>query len=222
MRIQNRHVDEFNAMRPELRRRARFAGSPAPRGRRSARGGWGRAEIVAWARANGVRSKAKLWRLTASPGHRGDPSAYMVVKEFGSWARFVKEAFGVEPQVRAPWPSDMPRYIQQVIVSFRVETAAQYKEMARRRPDLFPPFCALRREFRRWSDALRSARLSDAAGAFAEYVDLWRRLGRWPTLAECSLRGIDLSSFLAVHGGKEGWDEFVLGLAKRALGEAGA
>ena len=112
MRIQNKFVDEFNKMRPEVRRKTHFVGSPARRGRRTVHGEWSRAELITWARTNGIKSKDKLWRWTADPAHKSDPSVYLIRKTFGSWEKFIKEAFGVQPQDKKQWPEDLCRYIQ--------------------------------------------------------------------------------------------------------------
>lgn len=212
MRIKNKYVEEFNKMHPELRRRANFAAARAKKGRSSRRHitrEWSRAEIITWALRNKISSKAKLWRWTADPAHREDPSAYMILKMFGTWSKFVKEAFNVDPPTKARLTEETCTYIQKAIVYFKIETLNQYKEMTKRRPDLIPSLYLLKRAFKTWLNAYKSAQLSDANGTFIAYVKLREQLGRPPTLGECHKHKIDLSSFLEVHGSKEVFDEFV-------------
>jgi len=73
---------------------------------------------------------------------------------------------------------------------------------------------AVRYHFGRWNNLTGFVRRTNYSEMIKLYMNIRRKTGRWPTMAECAALKIDLTSFIELHETKEKLDKFLMEMEK--------
>lgn len=130
-----------------------------------------------------------------------DPTDVDYCKEYGSWTAAVTEIFNIQPVDR--------RYILKSIIEFNLWTKRSYQSVRKKRPDVFPSYCTIEKEFGSWGIAKELAVTMSVKKTLHAYMELKKRLGRRPTMEDCQMAGLIIDSVIKMYGGKSGFDKFV-------------
>ena len=177
----NKFVDKVLGMPPEKRRRLQLV----PKGRPRIKGDWTKDKLIAWAKERGIRSTVQLNRIRVS----GEPNDKLFYKVFGSWTNFTQEAYGFRNELKT-FGAD---YMIQCGVAFNLRTIGQWDEAHKKSKDLVPRSEAVLRQFGTWRRFKLLVSMSSVRGRFLAYIDMRKKLKRWPTQAECAKLMIDLA-----------------------------
>ena len=201
-----RNPDDILAAPRHVRARLRLARKPRKHNTED-RGPFTRDDLLRHMRAKGKASSRKY----AASKLPYEPAVYDYWKEFGSWRRAQEEAFGRD--VHEVSEVDH-KYIYDVIIQFDIWTVAQYEKKRAEWPDVMPSMHVLKREWGRWSNVKTCARRHAVALVIDDYLNLWRRLGRKPTLSDCRGDGLVIDKAVKFYSGKKKLDAFMVDMRR--------
>jgi len=196
-----RKPDDYLALSRHERQRLRLASKPRKYAK-NRRKKFSRDELLEYLRVNRFRS----WRILMASRLDGDPTVYDFRKEFGNWKGAIESAFGRD--IVEVKELDH-RYVMMTILEFNLWTLARYVSKHNLEPSILPSRYQLLKEWGRWSNVVACARRYSIAVVTGDYLRLWRRLGKCPTLEDCRQQSLDLSKAVDYFGGKKELDEMV-------------
>jgi hypothetical protein len=165
-----------------------------------------RDELIEYLRCNGFDSSRKL-----EDGRRdGDPNVYDYRKAFGSWGNAKEVVFGREEE-KAPADAE---YIAKLLVEFGVSSCEQYKSCRKLRPDIFPSFRQLMKQWGSFKNVQNCVKKYSIKEQINEYLVLSRKLGKIPTMYECKEFGVHIRESIDHFGGKAEMDGYLKELRK--------
>ncbi len=172
-------------------------------------------ELLEYLRKNNIQTIQQL----ESERKAGEPRLYDYRKAFKYWNDAKKKAFGigdVKPEFDAA-------YVLKCVVEFDLWTVRKYKSARRKNPDIFPSFCWAKKKWGGyWSILKGAAKQYSLKATMDEYVKLWRKLRRVPTMEEVKREGIVLESAIKFYKSKKELDKVMIywgvGNAKKARG----
>ena len=170
-----------------------------------------REQILDYLRNNKFSSARKL-RAGRKPG---EPSVYDCVKEFGNWENARTAVFGMKPM---DFGYD-DEFITKSIVFGKAWTMQAYREMRKKEPETFPSLYKILKR-RKWREFSCLAKQRSLKGTLGEYIKLWRKLGRTPTLEEAKAVGLVLDKAIDFYKGKHKMDEVVASWKEENEGES--
>ncbi len=142
--------------------------------------------LLAYLKDRGIHSTRQLLRSRVS----GEPTVYDFQKAFGSWQAAVDQAFPAESIIGEP--PTAPEYFIKVVLEFKITTAVQYRAARRRMPEAVPSFHALECVWGSLGRLLEAARRYPVKAIMDDYLRLWVKLRRTPTIEECDVAGVNL------------------------------
>jgi hypothetical protein len=160
-----------------------------------------RGELADFLIAGNYRSSRALMASRKS----GEPKVYDYQKEFGSWAKAIDEVFGKNEGE----PPQSRLYLVKAVIEFGLWTRKRYQEVHVQRPDVLPSLRTVVREFGNFGVLKRLAAARSLSKALTDYFELMRRIGRRPTVLDCSRANLDLKAMRAMFGGKRQLDQYL-------------
>ena len=201
-----RNPDDIVKLPRHERRRLKLARKPRSYTQEE-RGPFDRQMLLECLREAGTRS----WRKYQAARNRGDPTVNDLRKEFGAWSEACNAAFGKDPIEVNKLDCE---YIYQTILQFNLRTLAAYLEARKIRPDVLPSKHRLLYEWGTWSNVKEHARRYSIELLLNDYIKLWRRLGKKPTLSDCREERLVMDKALKFYGGKKKLDEAVASMRR--------
>ena len=164
-----------------------------------------RDELLEFLRRNSLTSEAKLIGFRTSL----DPTRYDYRREFGSWSKAKKEAFG--KQVYCEITAE---YLLQTVMRYGLYTRDQYHAKHKAMPEVVPAVYHVYLKWGTFTKLKRAVREYDIYGTINKYYLLWRDFGRRPTGAETQHARIYLDEAIAKLGA-DTVDNIVRGFLKQ-------
>ena len=189
------------AMPKQARRRVRLARKPRKYVRKP-RKAFNQDELLERLRELGARS----WRTFESARIDGDPTVDDYRKEFGSWQNAKDAAFGKDIIKVNQLDHE---YICRTIIEFNLWTFRAYKKARARDPDIIPSMHRVLDEWGCWSNVKQLAREYSVKLVVSDYIKLWRRLGKKPSLSDCRDANVRIDEALRLYKKKRKLDEAV-------------
>ena len=185
------NLDQFLALSVEQRRKTPVRRKP--RGQYNRRPERTPEELIAYLRDNDIHSVRQLRRMRKPE----DPHLYDY-RVIGNWARVKEMAFGKRS------PFDLPirptvNYILNSISDLDLWTRQDYERKRAAHPDLIVSPYWIRTLFGSWDKAKWAAEQISVKGCLTRWMNIYRRLGRVPTMAELDQFGVSLEPLRRVH-----------------------
>jgi len=197
-----RNPDDILAASRHVRKRLRLDKKPK-RYAKEQRGPFDRETLLSHLR----EARTKSWRKYKAARNHGDPTVYDYRKEFsGSWRLACEAAFGKDPIEVSKLDH---KYIYDTILQFNIWTYAEYKRKRVMFPDILPSKHRLIAEWGHWNTLKECAKRHSVKLLVDDYIKLWRRLARKPTLADCREVGLVIDKAIEFYKTKKALDEMV-------------
>lgn len=195
----------FN-MTDEARRRFQFPGA------RKHRAHWlrirpkkNRQELLEYLRKNQLKTERQLKRFRTI----SDPNRYDYYREFGSWAKAKKEAFG-----KITFCEITAKYILMTILRWHLYSPGRYHAQHKLMPEVIPSLYQVYRKWGSFKKAKIALRQFAVYKTIHAYYVVWKKLGRKPTGGELQREKIYLDDAVALLGAGV-IDEIVLGFLEQ-------
>lgn len=173
-------------------------------------------ELLEYAKEKGFKSVKELRAIERVSRKNPEPTYYNYLEVFGSWKKFLKEAYPEEQltnlhQIEYERPPSNIEYIIKVMVTYNLYKYPEYLKAHRKRPDIVPSIRHIRNRFKRgyWRKAVMMAKASDLKYVLKLYLELKKELGRWPNRVECVKYKIDIPALESLYGSKESMEDLL-------------
>jgi hypothetical protein len=187
------------------RRKLHLIYKPRGKYRKEIRPKRSREELLAWLKDHDVRTRIQLEKKRVD----GDPTLSDYLLEFKKWSIAVGLAFGCR-DVELNFKD--PEYVAKVVIEFKLWTLIAYEEARKKRPDIIPSVYYVMKKFGGYKNLVVFCKRFSLVEVFNSYMTLRRRLGRVPTLKECTQSNIHLDEAIRFYGSKRKLDNFIASL----------
>lgn len=198
--------DIFN-MPDVIRRRLKLKKNKRRRKRRKDIKNYTEEELLFFLLDNGIKSSRQLEAIRSQID---DPTVYDYRKRFGSWQNALNQAYGDTQDIIAN--EITAEYLVRVVVEYNLWTYRNYLEGHKRNENVVPSYHYVIKLFGNWSNLTETAKKYSMNENLKQYVTLWNKLNKKPTLLELSQDKVDIEKLLNYFSTKKELDEFVIQL----------
>jgi len=162
-----------------------------------------KAELLEYLVANDIRSSRQLQQLRQGL----DPTVYDYIRAWGDWQGALDEAWG-PPEPKFGPPTDA-EYLVNCVLELNLWRRDAWRRAHKARPSIVPSVYQVLKHFSSFSDLFKQADNSSFKAQLASYHQVWRRLGRRPSLADCAKADIGLDKLIRLFGSKWQVDQYM-------------
>ena len=161
-----------------------------------------REEMLRYLRDNHIRS----WRHLRSVRKAGDPTAWYIRREFGSWSEAIRIANDELKGVVFD-----RSYLVKAVCEFGLWTRRKFNNAHNNNPKIIPSCIIILKIFGSFGELFREARKNNIKKILTDYLRLSRKLRRIPILIDVKRSGLDIEAAVEFYGSKREMDEFLFG-----------
>jgi len=129
---------------------------------------------------------------------KGDPNSLTFHRRFGSWNMACEVIWGKLPIEMMPQEYD-ELYFVKLVNEYDIRSIQQYDEKRKKYPELFPSKKRVTNLFKNFTNLFAAAKKYSLDKQILECLKLKNRLGRFPTIQEYSLNGVNMTMLLSKY-----------------------